>query len=247
MLPIIGCMRPTECPECGGPLTFQYSNMYSLGSKNPDRRQGQLFCEACGHRRGHMEKIKEDTLNIQPSAQSPSLTLVKGCARCGKDHEVQFKRLQRMMEVSGHTHWAPCPNTGEPILMKIVPKEFQEHKHRLTYEKPDGARSGVAFKVDDSWAEDPDMFMMILGAGLAALYRHEYEKLFKTSPPATIFRDQFSWGGIPPTSDPELLKKFSEMERTAREARVAFLEKYGPDKMTAVQSMQACPDTKEEE
>lgn len=44
---------------------------------------------------------------------------VNCCARCGGDHQdVVFKKFTR---VNGHySHWAPCPNIGEPILMKIV-------------------------------------------------------------------------------------------------------------------------------
>lgn len=168
-------------------------------------------------------------------------TLVQKCARCGEDHKVQFRKLRRMMEVSGHTHWAPCPNTSEPILMKVIPEELKDHKHKLTLEKPDGERSGCSFKVDPEFCDkDPDMYMIMLGAGLAALYRHEYEKTFGTSPPATIFRNQFSWGGIQaPTNDPELVQKFVAVEKAEREARIAFLKKYGPENMENIQSQHA--------
>lgn len=47
---------------------------------------------------------------------------LQGCARCGKDHRVRFKELQRPM-VAGDstlTHWAICPTTGEPIMMRFV-------------------------------------------------------------------------------------------------------------------------------
>lgn len=54
-------------------------------------------------------------------------TTVKGCARCEGDHAgLAFEPLRRPMEVEPgvraytYTHWAPCPVTGEPILLRIV-------------------------------------------------------------------------------------------------------------------------------
>ncbi len=54
------------------------------------------------------------------------MTLVRGCARCGGVHEVDFKRLTNPIEAVDHdevvyTHWAPCPTNGEPILMRKMP------------------------------------------------------------------------------------------------------------------------------
>lgn len=44
-----------------------------------------------------------------------------GCARChGPGHHgLDFVRLRRPVEEDGWTHWATCPNTGEPILLRI--------------------------------------------------------------------------------------------------------------------------------
>lgn len=46
------------------------------------------------------------------------------CARCGQDHNsVVFMPLKRPVEYEGKvvwTHWAPCPVTGEPILVRTV-------------------------------------------------------------------------------------------------------------------------------
>ncbi len=41
------------------------------------------------------------------------------CARCGFDHDkpITFKMLKRPM--GDFTHWAPCPNNGDPIILKI--------------------------------------------------------------------------------------------------------------------------------
>lgn len=51
-------------------------------------------------------------------------TTVRGCARCGEDHEeLEFERLQRpIQEDDGrdYTHWAPCPTNGQPILLRMV-------------------------------------------------------------------------------------------------------------------------------
>jgi hypothetical protein len=44
---------------------------------------------------------------------------VRTCARCGGDHtNLEFKKLTRIQDE--WTHWAKCPNIGEPIMLKIV-------------------------------------------------------------------------------------------------------------------------------
>ena len=44
---------------------------------------------------------------------------VNRCARCGDNHkQVSFKKLTRPSDE--WTHWAKCPNLGEPILFKIL-------------------------------------------------------------------------------------------------------------------------------
>lgn len=47
-------------------------------------------------------------------------TMVKHCARCTKNHRVTFVPLQRGCLDSGYEYWAMCPNTHEPILMKVA-------------------------------------------------------------------------------------------------------------------------------
>ncbi len=48
---------------------------------------------------------------------------VKRCARCGGDHAaVSFAPILCPVEHEGTaiaTHWAPCPENGEPILMAV--------------------------------------------------------------------------------------------------------------------------------
>lgn len=44
-------------------------------------------------------------------------TKVQKCARCGEDHEVEFFELKNPTD-SFQTHWATCPVTGEPIMMR---------------------------------------------------------------------------------------------------------------------------------
>jgi hypothetical protein len=52
------------------------------------------------------------------------IVAVKNCARCHQDHDaVQFLRLRHPLEVSGMTHWAKCPVTGEPIMGKQIDPE----------------------------------------------------------------------------------------------------------------------------
>lgn len=53
---------------------------------------------------------------------------IDNCARCGDDHaDVVFKKLRRPIEDADgntlYTHWAPCPYTCEPILMRVIVEE----------------------------------------------------------------------------------------------------------------------------
>ena len=41
------------------------------------------------------------------------------CARCGKDHVgLHFYKFKN--PAGADTHWTPCPETGEPILLRIA-------------------------------------------------------------------------------------------------------------------------------
>jgi hypothetical protein len=59
------------------------------------------------------------------------LASVRGCARCGGDHDnVVWKALTRpivdndaVVGVITWTHWCPCPTNGEPILQAEIPME----------------------------------------------------------------------------------------------------------------------------
>jgi len=42
---------------------------------------------------------------------------VNACARCGGDHNLAFRQFERK---SKYTHWAMCPQSSEPIVLKIV-------------------------------------------------------------------------------------------------------------------------------
>lgn len=50
---------------------------------------------------------------------------VRGCARCGGDHnEIQWETLERpIVDEDGTTwtEWAPCPANGQPILSRQQP------------------------------------------------------------------------------------------------------------------------------
>jgi len=47
-------------------------------------------------------------------------TEIKGCARCGQDHSVEFKPLTASPGQMQFSHYAICENTGQPILMRMV-------------------------------------------------------------------------------------------------------------------------------
>jgi len=45
---------------------------------------------------------------------------INGCARCGKNHNyLEIKKFKKN-PVRNNTHFAVCPNTKEPILIKIL-------------------------------------------------------------------------------------------------------------------------------
>jgi len=56
---------------------------------------------------------------------APQITVksIKNCARCTGEHEdilcASFTRPVELVD-GGYTHWALCPNTGEPILIVIT-------------------------------------------------------------------------------------------------------------------------------
>lgn len=46
---------------------------------------------------------------------------VKQCSRCGQDHaDLTFDRLD--IPCDKYTHWADCPVTRQPILLRILHK-----------------------------------------------------------------------------------------------------------------------------
>lgn len=50
-------------------------------------------------------------------------TTVTGCARCGMEHKnLKFERLSNPADE--WKWWSICPNTGQPILLKIVEGEL---------------------------------------------------------------------------------------------------------------------------
>lgn len=45
------------------------------------------------------------------------------CPRCGQAHDLKFRPLQRPIQSYGSqlfSHWAPCPVTGEPIVISYL-------------------------------------------------------------------------------------------------------------------------------
>jgi hypothetical protein len=54
------------------------------------------------------------------------LAHIKNCARCGHDHPgLLFRQLKRVGQALGSewSHWASCPETGEPIMLAVVDDE----------------------------------------------------------------------------------------------------------------------------
>lgn len=50
---------------------------------------------------------------------------LEGCARCNGDGHpgLTFRKLQRPVELPPLfvlTHWASCPETGEPIMLRVL-------------------------------------------------------------------------------------------------------------------------------
>lgn len=43
---------------------------------------------------------------------------VCGCARCDEDHPMRWQKLRA--SIAGWTHVGECPETGEPVFMRIV-------------------------------------------------------------------------------------------------------------------------------
>ncbi|MFA6132375.1 MAG: hypothetical protein WC869_00010 [Phycisphaerae bacterium] len=47
------------------------------------------------------------------------------CARCGGKHtEIYYHKLKN--PIGKFTHWAPCPKTYEPILMRYTGKDLKK-------------------------------------------------------------------------------------------------------------------------
>ena len=51
--------------------------------------------------------------------------MVKHCARCNNDHEVEFVEFQHF-GIGDCNWWGMCPYINEPIIMKIVTEEHEE-------------------------------------------------------------------------------------------------------------------------
>jgi hypothetical protein len=65
---------------------------------------------------------------------------VKRCSRCGGNHTaLVFKKFDRPVAPADLTstswsHWAPCPATGEPILLSVSPFERHDAPVRQNFE-----------------------------------------------------------------------------------------------------------------
>jgi len=55
------------------------------------------------------------------------------CARCGEDHTMVFSEFsEKPIECDGkvYSHYGTCPNTGEPVILAIVPAGAGEEEPR---------------------------------------------------------------------------------------------------------------------
>lgn len=57
----------------------------------------------------------------------PFRVMVLKCHRCNGNHFVRFRPFKRQPppDVKTYTHWAKCPNSGEPILSRIRPEDVE--------------------------------------------------------------------------------------------------------------------------
>ena len=62
------------------------------------------------------------------------ITNIGFCARCGKDH-VGLSFYKFAKPAGRDTHWAPCPETGEPILLRVADSTESAAKY-MTAEVP---------------------------------------------------------------------------------------------------------------
>jgi len=100
--------RKRVCIECGTPILRHHKFVQT--ESGPKHRN----CANPSYYSGGKEDVDEITVTIQH------------CARCQGTHErmkfIQFKRAVYQQEdgVCRYTHWAMCPTTNEPILMRVL-------------------------------------------------------------------------------------------------------------------------------
>jgi hypothetical protein len=63
------------------------------------------------------QEIEVEVLQAEPGESVTTNILC--CSRCGKFHE-QLRFTRFSMPGPLYTHWAPCPENGEPVLMRII-------------------------------------------------------------------------------------------------------------------------------
>lgn len=74
-------------------------------------------------RPGHTAGLGEAPAPATTETPHDRYSSISGCTRCGGDHpNMTFGVLQRPIADSDGlhvwTHWAPCPKTGEPVLLR---------------------------------------------------------------------------------------------------------------------------------
>lgn len=108
----------------------------------------------------------------------PIATDVRGCARCGGEHlRLEFLPFHRPVGLD--THWAPCPQTEEPVLLRVVRRAVQAPAgpSEAAIEAACRARfaDGAWDRHDEGWSKQAQWGMMeaqwgMMEASLKAAY-----------------------------------------------------------------------------
>jgi len=111
-----------ECPELDHKAGLRFTVL--------DRQQGLHELANALHNIFMLELGRTHT------EQQEVKTTINSCARCGGTHvDIIFKKIN--VPCRDMTHWVLCPNTKEPIMLRIVQTK-EENKHLTsTEEKPD--------------------------------------------------------------------------------------------------------------
>ena len=168
-----------------------------------------------------------------PEMVVPALWLAKAYAdgvvyAYGK--ETLIKTLEGDMRVSDGdyiirgTQGEIYPCKPKAFADTFEPVGDSEGRYKLSFETPEGKRSGLAFK-KINYDDSDDTFLFTLGCALTALYRYEYQKCHGVPPRNTLFNARYTLGCEPNEVKDAVMKSIIETEEANRDSYRA-LEKY---------------------